>query len=273
MHVLIVDDEPLSRTALSDVLARRSDVEQYDVAEEATQALDRLRTRSYDVLLLDIHMPETSGLELIEALRKQGGAVPAVIFVTAYHDHAVEAFEMRALDYILKPFEPSRVHEALDRAAQRSADERAASLLATLTHLKSATFRSARIAIKVKSRIVFLDPADLITAEASGNYVLLNEKVGSHLLRESISVAARFEKALFASATARTEEARTCPFNQEASVRAMAQLKLLLEVGDGEAEESFRCLQEIPRQAAESCPSRPLNLVAAADFYRTLAAR
>jgi two-component system LytT family response regulator len=187
MHVLIVDDEPLTRTALSEVLSRRTDIEHFDVANDAPQALDRMRSRKYDVLLLDIHMPETSGLELVERLQEQNGVVPTVIFVTAYQDHAVEAFEMKALDYILKPFEPARLHDALDRAAKRSAEQRAASLLATLAHLRSQPFRSARIAIKVKSRVVFLDPADLITAEASGNYVLLHERSGSHLLRESIS--------------------------------------------------------------------------------------
>jgi two-component system LytT family response regulator len=187
MHVLIVDDEPLSRTALSDVLSRRTDIEHFDVACDAPGALERMRLRKYEVLLLDIHMPEISGLDLIELLQKGGAAIPTVIFITAYQDHAVKAFEMKALDYILKPFEPARVHEALDRAAKRSVEQRAAALFATLAHLRSQPVRSARIAIKVKSRVVFLDPADLITAEASGNYVLLHERSGSHLLRESIS--------------------------------------------------------------------------------------
>jgi two-component system LytT family response regulator len=187
MHVLIVDDEPLSRTALSEVLARRTDIEHFDVACDAPRALDQMRLRKYDALLLDIHMPEISGLELVELLQKEGGSIPTVIFITAYQDHALKAFEMKALDYILKPFEPARVHEALDRAAKRSVEQRAAAQLATLAQLRSRPFRSARIAIKVKSRVVFLDPADLITAEASGNYVLLHERSGSHLLRESIS--------------------------------------------------------------------------------------
>jgi two-component system, LytTR family, response regulator len=187
MHVLIVDDEPLSRTALSDVLSHRTDIEHFDVACDAPRALDRMRLRKYDVLLLDIHMPEISGLELVELLQREDAAIPTVIFITAYQDHALKAFEMKALDYILKPFEPARVHEALDRAAKRSAEQRATALLATLTHLRSRPFPTARIAIKVKSRVVFLDPADLITAEASGNYVLLHERSGSHLLRESIS--------------------------------------------------------------------------------------
>lgn len=187
MHALIVDDEPLSRTALSDVLSRRTDTEHFDVACDAPSALDRMRLHKYDVVLLDIHMPEISGLQLVELLQKEGAAIPTVIFITAYQDHALKAFEMQALDYILKPFEPSRVHAALDRAAKRSEEQRATALLATLAHLRSRPFRPARIAIKVKSRVVFLDPADLITAEASGNYVLLHERSGSHLLRESLA--------------------------------------------------------------------------------------
>ncbi len=146
-----------------------------------------MRVRTYDVVLLDIHMPEVSGLELVELLQREGAGTPTVIFITAYQDHAVQAFEMKALDYILKPFEPTRLHEALDRAAERSVEQRAAALLATLAHLRSSPARPARIAIKVKSRVVFLDPSDLMTAEASGNYVLLHERSGSHLLRETIS--------------------------------------------------------------------------------------
>src|SRR5215469_2498672 len=108
MHVLIVDDEPLSRTALSEVLSRRTDIEHFDVACDAPSALDRLRLHKYDVVLLDIRMPEISGLELIELLQREDASIPTVIFITAYQDHALKAFEMKALDYILKPFEPTR---------------------------------------------------------------------------------------------------------------------------------------------------------------------
>lgn len=187
MRVLVVDDEPLSRTALKELLSTRQDVEEFDVAEDATQALQSLQKQSFDVLLLDIHMPEMSGLQLVERLSNWGEFVPAVVFITAHQEHAIEAFEKRAVDYVLKPFAPQRVHEALDIAVRRSVQDRAARLVEALEQLRAVPARTARIAVKAKGRIVFLDASELVTAEAHGNYVLLQQKSGSYLLRETIS--------------------------------------------------------------------------------------
>lgn len=187
MRVLVVDDEPLARTALGKLLARRSDVEGFEFAENAQQALDKLRAQSYDVMLLDIQMPGMSGFQLIERLSNQGGPKPAIIFVTAHQDHAVEAFEKHALDYILKPFVPARVHEALDIAVRRSSQERAEWLVNVLDDLKARAPSSMRIAIKDKDRIVFVDAAELVSAEAHGNYVILHQSTGSYLHRGTIA--------------------------------------------------------------------------------------
>lgn len=190
MRVLIVDDEPLSRTALAAVLSRRTDVTSFDQAEDAAQALEYLSAQSYDVMLLDIHMPELTGFGLVDHLRKQDAAIPAIIFVTAHQEHAVAAFEKKAVDYVLKPFAPERVNEALESALRRSKEERAARLVEMLPHLNPLLKRPARIAIKVKSRIVFVDPSEIVAAEANGNYVLLQQRSGSFLLRESLSAVA-----------------------------------------------------------------------------------
>src|SRR5437588_10470287 len=101
MRVLVVDDEPLARAALTELLSQRSDVEKFDVAEDAHEALATLRAHPYDVLLLDIHMPDLSGLQLIERLSKQDRPRPSVVFITAYQEHAAEAFEQPAVDYVL----------------------------------------------------------------------------------------------------------------------------------------------------------------------------
>jgi DNA-binding LytR/AlgR family response regulator len=186
MRVLIVDDEPLSRTALEAILSKRDDVKAYQMAKDAAEALDELQRRPYDVILLDIRMPEMSGLELIEQASKQIKPIPAVVFVTAHEQHALAAFEKRALDYILKPFSPDRVNEALDIALKRSAQERAAHLLEVLT-AAPANRQLGRIAIKVIGRTLFIEPTELLAAEAKGNYVLLRKQSGSHLLRETIS--------------------------------------------------------------------------------------
>jgi two-component system LytT family response regulator len=186
MRVLVVDDEPLTRAALTGLLAQRSDVEKVEVAEDAQQALAILRASPCDVLLLDIQMPGLSGLQLVERLGRENPP-PSVVFITAYAEHAVEAFEKRAVDYVLKPFAPSRVHEALDVAMRRSHQERATRLLDLAGALRLVPERTTRIAIKDKDRIVFVDVAELISVEAHGNYVLLQQKTGSNLLRETIS--------------------------------------------------------------------------------------
>jgi two-component system, LytTR family, response regulator len=187
MRVLVVDDEPHARTALAKLLSGRPDVEGFELAEDAHQALALLRTRLCDVLLLDIHMPELSGLQLIERLSKRGGPMPSVVFITAHAEHAVEAFEKKAVDYVLKPFVPERINEALDAAMRRSTQERATQLLEMLSCLKFVPERPTRVAIRDKGRIVLVDAAELISAEAHGNYVLLQQKSGTYLLRETMS--------------------------------------------------------------------------------------
>jgi two-component system, LytTR family, response regulator len=187
VRVLVVDDEPLTRTALANLLAQRADVEGYELADNAQQALATLRTRPFDVLLLDIHMPDMSGLQLVECLSREERPPPAVVFITAYQEHAVEAFEKRAVDYVLKPFVPRRVHEALDNAMRRSHQDRATRLLELAGSLRLVPERTARVAIKDKGRIVFVDVAELVSVEAHGNYVLLQQKAGTYLLRETIS--------------------------------------------------------------------------------------
>ena len=186
MRVLIVDDEPLARDALMEALTNRDDIERLDSAKDAGEALGKIEEEGYDVLLLDIQMPEQSGIELATSLSKRHQPVPAVVFVTAHQEHAVAAFERHAIDYILKPFSQERIHEALDIASQRSESERTAKLIEILPQLGMLR-RSTKIAIKAKGRILFIDPASLALVQAQGNYVLLQGPLGSYLLRESIS--------------------------------------------------------------------------------------
>jgi len=191
MRLLVVDDEPLAQKALANVLAGRSDVEHFDAATDAIDALEKLSRNSYDVLLLDINMPEFSGIELLDRLAQLGRPVPSVVFVTAHSKHAVTAFEKHAVDYVLKPFADERLHQALNSAFRRTEGERAAQLIELLPQLKTLSQpRSQKIAIRTKGRIIFIDPSDLVAVQAEGNYVLLQKESGSYLLRESISVMA-----------------------------------------------------------------------------------
>jgi two-component system LytT family response regulator len=191
MRVLIVDDEPLARTALARILIARSDVEHFDSAADAIEAEDRLAENDYDVMLLDISLPARTGLELLDRLRQRLKPVPSVVFVTAYAQHALTAFEKHAADYILKPFSSARVNEALEFASQRTQSERAVKLLELLPHLRSLNDdRSSKIAIRSNGRILFINPQDVAVVQAQGNYVLLQQEKGTYLLKESISSAA-----------------------------------------------------------------------------------
>jgi DNA-binding LytR/AlgR family response regulator len=124
VRVLIVDDEPLSRSSLENALRARNDIQALDCANDAVDALELLQKKPYDVLLLDIHMPELSGIELADRLNKWRRPIPSIVFVTAHHQYAVAAFEKHAVDYVLKPFSDDRVHEALDTAIRRTESDR-----------------------------------------------------------------------------------------------------------------------------------------------------
>ena len=191
MRVLIVDDEPLARSALEQALCGRNDIETLDSAIDAIQALEMMQNEKYDVVLLDIRMPELSGIELADRLNKRNQPVPAIIFVTAHDQHAVAAFENHAVDYVLKPFSSDRIQEALNVAFRRTENERAAQLLRILPRLETLLAKPpSKVAIKVKGRILFIDPTEVAVIRAEGNYVLLEKRSGSYLLRESLSVVA-----------------------------------------------------------------------------------
>lgn len=188
MRALIIDDEPLSRAALASVLAGRADIEQFDSAADAVEALDKISATDYDVLLVDISMPETSGIELLDRVKWREAPLPSIIFVTAYQEHALAAFSKHAVDYVLKPFSRERIDAALDTALRRSAGEKAARLIEQFPSL--APGKSTKIAIKAQGRILFIEPQEVISVEADRNYVLLRRETDSYLLRESISVIA-----------------------------------------------------------------------------------
>jgi two-component system, LytTR family, response regulator len=191
MRVLIVDDEPLARAALARILSANPEVERFDSANDAIEAQERLSKDSYDVMLLDISMPELSGLDLLGRLQRQERPLPSVVFVTAHAQYAVAAFERHAVDYILKPFSGERVNEAVGFAFRRSAAERAARLMELMPHLQALSAQYAsKIGIKSNGRLLFIDPRDVVVVQAEGNYVLLERERGSHLLRESISTIA-----------------------------------------------------------------------------------
>ena len=193
MRVLIVDDDPLAQTALKSILATHSDVESFDSASDGLEALEKLEGNPCDVLLLDIHMPGLSGAELLERLKEKEyeRPLPAIVFVTGHSEHAVAAFEQGAVDYVLKPFSSERMLAALARASRTTQSERAAQLAQAVAQSgRSSRPSHSRIAIKVKGRVLLIDPSEIVAVQAEGNYVMLQRATDSYVLRESISVVA-----------------------------------------------------------------------------------
>src|SRR5919112_6822060 len=139
MRVLIVDDEPLARRRLMQLLGERTDIEIVGEAESGREALKLIELLRPDVLLLDIEMPAVDGFAVLKALPQADA--PAIVFVTAFQDHAVKAFELRATDFVVKPVSADRLAAALDQARAdleaRRAGQRLAFLQARLAELES----------------------------------------------------------------------------------------------------------------------------------------
>jgi DNA-binding LytR/AlgR family response regulator len=219
MRVLVVDDEPLARTALANILSARNDVDSFEVASDAVEALGKLENSSYDLLLLDINMPELSGMGFVDQLKQSDRPLPSIVFVTAHDQQAATAFDQHAVEDVWKPFNSERIDEALDVASHKSTGERAAGLMGTMPQLQRIPRSSPRIAIKAKGRILFIDPGVVVAVQAEGNYVLLQRENGSYLLRESISAMAdklepygfiRIHRSVLVN-TSFVEEIQPCP--------------------------------------------------------------
>lgn len=190
MRVLIVDNQPAARANLANILSARSDVEHFDSANDAIEALEKLARDSYDVLLLDIDL-DPSGSQLVDQLEGRNLPTPSIVFATAHVERAVAAFENYTVDYVLKPFSNESINGALERAARRAKGERAAKLIEALPPLeKTSCAPRPMIAIKAKGRILFINPGDVVAVQAEGNYVCLQRESDSYLLRESISTVA-----------------------------------------------------------------------------------
>jgi two-component system, LytTR family, response regulator len=189
LRVLIVDDEPLARERIRRLLEDEPAVEMVGEAFSGAEALRGMRELRPDLVLLDIEMPDMSGFDVLREIGPEHA--PAVIFVTAYDEYAIDAFEVHALDYLLKPFDDDRFRSALQRArSRRPSDE--ADVHARLARLLEGVEREARrpdqIAVRIGSRYVFHTLSEITHAEASGNYTRAHfggEK--SVLLRRSLS--------------------------------------------------------------------------------------
>lgn len=173
IRALIVDDEPLARSNILHLLRENADVEILGECESAAAALDAIRMQKPDLVFLDVRMPEYDGFDILEMLGAD--APPAIIFVTAYDQYALKAFDTGALDYILKPFNNARFARALERAKQRIAQRR------------DVPSRMDRLTIKNAGSVLFLPSADIDWIEAADYYASLHVGPKVHLVRRSMN--------------------------------------------------------------------------------------
>lgn len=189
IRALVIDDELLAREMIREMLQDDAEVEIVGECVNGAEALIALQTHHPDLIFLDVQMPELGGFELLESLKPE--QVPFVIFVTAYDQYAVRAFEVHALDYLLKPFDRERFDAAWQRAKaqirREHSDQREQRILALLEELKAGPQYLERLVIKTGGRVFFFETEDIYWIEAEGNYVRVHNGQKSHLLRETIS--------------------------------------------------------------------------------------
>ncbi|HEV8483020.1 MAG TPA: LytTR family DNA-binding domain-containing protein [Blastocatellia bacterium] len=200
VRALIVDDEPLARRRVRRLLASDPDVEIVGDCSNGREAIAAIDARSADLVFLDAQMPEVDGFQVLEALN--GARVPLIIFVTAYDRYAIKAFEVNALDYLVKPFDRRRFQAAVGRAKDRLRLETGGEIerraLAVLNQLEAKSHYVDRLVIKAGGRVHFVTASAVDWIEAEGKYVRLHIGKESHLLREGIgSIEARLDPKQF----------------------------------------------------------------------------
>jgi two-component system LytT family response regulator len=186
MHILIVDDEPPARKKIRACLAGEENIVSISEAENGPAAVQHIRQAKPDLVFLDIQMPGMNGFEVIETIGVEN--MPAVIFVTAYDQYAIEAFEIQALDYLLKPFDQERFRKSFRRAWEQIQLKSAhAGLLARLLeNIHSEKKYSERILVNKGPRFFFVKTAAIAFVSAEEKYVLLHAEDGSFLIRETM---------------------------------------------------------------------------------------
>jgi two-component system, LytTR family, response regulator len=187
IRTLIVDDEPLARERLVDLLHGDPEIEIAGECGDGLAAVAAIEDHKPDLIFLDVQMPELDGFGVLEAIELK----PVIVFVTAYDLYALRAFEVHALDYLLKPFDRERFDKALQRAKHQIDRERAGAvnqeLIALLADLKARPKPLERLVIKAGGRVFFLRVDEIDWIEAAANYVKLHVGKESHLQRETIN--------------------------------------------------------------------------------------
>ena len=192
LRALVVDDEPLARESVRLLLDRDSDIAMIQEAASGRDALELMDREEFDLVFLDIQMPELTGFDVVSRMK---APLPAIIFITAYDTYAVRAFEVHAIDYLLKPFTDERFRQALGRARKTRtlATAAEASALAEEIAAARASEPLKRLLVRTGEKLVVVRSEEIDWIEAADYYARLHVGSNSYLIREALS---EFEKKL-----------------------------------------------------------------------------
>jgi two-component system LytT family response regulator len=174
IRALIVDDEPLARSNLRVLLGQDTDIESVQECGSGAEAVSQIRAERPDLVFLDVQMPECGGFEVLKML--DADDMPVIVFVTAYDEYALRAFDAGALDYLLKPFDDARFHLAMQRAKQQIAAKES-----------SPPPETPRLTVRSAGQVAYVPVPDIDWVEAADYYVCLHVGNKSHLLRKSMA--------------------------------------------------------------------------------------
>ena len=199
LRVLVVDDEPLVREGIRALLEREADVRMLGEARDGEEAVTRIRDLRPDLVLLDVQMPGMDGLAVVAAL--EPAERPAFVFVTAHSEYAIRAFDMHAVDYLLKPFDAERFATALRRVRARIAEGKVDRLEGLLATLRPAQAYSQRLLLKHEGTVVVVLADDIDWIEAADNYVTVHAGTARYMVREPLKqIESKLDPACFAKA-------------------------------------------------------------------------
>ncbi|HTZ88898.1 MAG TPA: response regulator [Alloacidobacterium sp.] len=234
-RAIVIDDEPLARRG---IISRLRPYPQFEVIGECSNGEDALAAISEhhpDLIFLDVQMPEMDGFEMLENLPSDER--PAVIFLTAFDQYALRAFDVHATDYLLKPIDDERFTEAIDRVQRvlqmekdNTLEERLESLLSDLHSKRAATGNKQRFAIRNGRRIFFVTANEVEWIEAQGDYAALHVSGKTHLLREPLHI---LERRLDASTFIRIHRSTIVRLDRISEMQALANRDCLLRLKDG----------------------------------------
>ena len=187
LRLLIVDDEPLIRSGLRSELAKFAEVEVVGECEDGRGAIEQIAALRPDVVLLDVQMADCTGLDVVRAI--PADYMPMIIFITAYDEYAVKAFELNAVDYLLKPFDGERLRKSIERACERRKDKSQEALADQIQALLDTTGHRwpERFVVRDGERFEFVAVESLDWVESANNYVQLHCGAKTHLMLETLS--------------------------------------------------------------------------------------